>query len=98
MYKVIISPVCKEEFDALEKKLQDRVRKILEKLRTRLCGEKLQGALKDFWSVHFERNKYRLIYKKDKGVIEILILSIGKKTDNFYENLEKKLRSQGYIK
>ena len=92
MYEVIISLEFKKSFKKLEKKIQDRVRKILEKLQTNLIGEALKGDLQNFYSVHFERNKYRLIYFKQDHRIEILAVHVGKRTNRFYDDFKKELK------
>jgi len=91
MYDVIISPRFRKSFYKLPKNIQDRVRKILKQLETRLLGEALKHDLKGFHSVHFERNKYRLIYHKEDNRIEILAVYVRKRTRKFYDNFKKSL-------
>lgn len=91
-FEVIVSPEFQKEFYKLEKHLQERVRKILKKLEDYHCGEKLVGDLKGFYSVHFERNHYRLIYAKEDGMIKILAVHVGKRTNNFYEDFKAELK------
>ena len=93
MYKVILSQNFTKEFYKLEKNIQERVRKILKILEVRLLGEPLKGDLKGFYSVHFERNKYRLIYHKEDEKIEVLVLYVGKRTNKFYENFKKQINT-----
>jgi addiction module RelE/StbE family toxin len=94
MYEVVLTSAFKKAFRGLEKRLQKRVRKILEILKTRLIGEALKGDLKGFYSVHFERNKYRLIYQKEDDCIEVLAVHVGKRTDKFYNEFKKGLKQQ----
>ncbi|MDD3175900.1 MAG: type II toxin-antitoxin system RelE/ParE family toxin [Candidatus Nanoarchaeia archaeon] len=90
-YEVIISENFKKKFYKLSKPLQERVRKILDKLKYILCGEALKGDLQTFYSVHFENNKYRLIYQKEDHVIRILVLHVGRRKDDFYNKLKQEL-------
>ena len=92
MYEVIVSKEFNKSFKKLQKKLQERVRKILKKLEKHLIGIPLKGDLQGFYSVHFERNKYRLIYFKEKDIIQVLVVHVGKRTTNFYEEFKKELR------
>jgi len=89
MYKVIISSGFRKSFYKLPKPIQERVRKILENLKIYLSGEPLKGDLKNFYSVHFERNKYRLIYYKEDNVLQVLVLHVGKRTSKFYEEFRR---------
>lgn len=92
MYEVIISLEFRKCFKKLEKRLQERVKKILNNLEERLIGEALKGDLVGFYSVHFENNKYRLIYFKENSRIEILALHVGKRTNKFYDNFKDMLK------
>ena len=74
------------------KHLQERVRKILEQLKSQLKGESLVGDLKGFYSVHFERNHYRLIYAKEDTILKILAVHVGKRTNDFYKNFKEELK------
>ena len=91
-YQVIISPEFKKEFYKLEKYLQERIKKILKKLETRLSGEALQGDLRGFYSVHFERNHYRLIYVKEDNILKIMAIHVGKRTNRFYKEFKEELK------
>ena len=92
IYEVIVSPEFKKEFYKLPSKIQDRVRKILEKLKTRPTGSPLKWSLKGFYSVHFNNNHYRLIYVKEDRMIKIMALHVGKRTNTFYKEFEKEIR------
>ena len=89
MYEVILSPLFEKEFRKLENAIQQRVRKILDKLKYNLIGEALKGDLKGFYSVHFENNKYRLIYYKENNRIEVLVVHVGIRTKKFYEEFKR---------
>ena len=90
MYKVVYSELFEKELCSLEKSIQERVRKILIILETRLIGIPLKGDLKGFYSVHFERNRYRLIYTVSKTAIQVLVVHVGKRTERFYADFQKK--------
>ncbi len=92
MYEVIISSEFSKQFYHLPKKIQDRARKILSELEKRLKGYKLKGDLLGFYSVHFERNKYRLIYYKEENTIKILAVQVGLRKKNFYKDFKKYLK------
>lgn len=92
-YKVEASPEFKEQLYSLQKNLQERVKKILKKLPDRNWRkDALKGDLKGFYSYHFEKNKYRIIYRVEDYIFKILAIHIGKKTDNFYKTLKKYLK------
>ena len=89
MYKVIISKTFKKKFDKLPQNVKDRAKKLIEQLQFKLLGEALMGDLKGFYSIHFEKNKYRIIYTKNKDSIEIILVHIGKRNNSFYDNFRK---------
>lgn len=91
-YKVVVSLEFKKEFYKLPNNLQERVKKILKKLETRLFGDTLQGDLRGFYSVHFERNKYRLIYVKEDNILKLLAVHVGKRTNRFYKEFKEELK------
>jgi len=92
MHKVVLSQGFKKKFEKPDKKIQERVRKILDELQNRLFGEALSGDLKEFYSIHFENNKYRLIYHKEDQNIQVLAVHVGKRSDNFYKDFKKELK------
>jgi addiction module RelE/StbE family toxin len=89
LYTVEVSPEFQKEFDKLERYLQERVRKILKKLETNHCGDPLKGDLKGFYSVHFENNHYRLVYNKEDNTINVMVIHVGKRTNDFYKNIKE---------
>jgi addiction module RelE/StbE family toxin len=94
-YEVIVSPEFKKEFYKLPNDLQERVRKILNKLETRSTGSSLKGNLKGFYSVHFNNNHYRLIYIKDDQIIKIMAVHVGKRTNDFYKKFGEEIKRRG---
>lgn len=93
-YKVILSPEFRKEFKKLPSNIQERVRKILSRLEYMLIGEALKYDLKGFYSVHFENNRYRLIYAKEDAMIEVLALHVGKRTGDFYKKFSEELKAR----
>lgn len=91
-YEVIVSPEFKKEFYKLPSSIQERVRKILKKLGTRPTGSPLKWNLKGFYSVHFNKNHYRLIYVKEDRIIKIMALHVGKRTNTFYKEFEDEIK------
>ena len=89
MYSIIISKTFKKKFDKLPNQIQNRARKLLKKLEVELIGESLVGDLKGLYSIHFEKNKYRIIYSKQDNNVQILLLDIGKRNDSFYDTFRK---------
>ncbi len=97
-YEVKASPEFKEQLHTLEKHLQERVKKILIKLPTRNWRkDALKGDLKGFYSYHFEKNKYRIIYRVEDHIFKILAIHVGKRTDDFYKELKKYLKKTGQL-
>jgi addiction module RelE/StbE family toxin len=88
MYDIIISKTFKKKFDKLPKIIRDRAKMIINKLHYEIVGEALIGDLKGLYSIHFEKNKYRIIYGKNKS--KIFLVHIGKRTNSFYEKFKKK--------
>ncbi len=92
-YEVEASPEFKEQLSTLQKNLQERVKKILKKLPNRNWKkDALKGDLKGFYSYHFERNKYRIIYRVENHLFKILAIHVGRRNDDFYKTLKKYLR------
>jgi len=89
MYEVIISKTFKKKYDKLPQKIKEIAKKILIKLQYELLGEQLKGDLKGIYSIHFDRNHYRILYTKDKNSIKIILLHIGKRTNSFYGTYKK---------
>ena len=96
-YQVIVSPEFKKEFYNLDNYIQERVKKILKKLETNLCGKALQGDLRGFYSVHFEKNHYRLIYAKEDNILKVMAIHVGKRTDDFYKKFKEELKRRRKI-
>ena len=92
-YEVIVSPKFKKEFYKLSKEIQKQARKKLKMLETRpYCGTRLKHKLSDFYSIHFHKNQYRIIYTIEKKIVKVLALAIGKRTKDFYKKVEIELK------
>lgn len=89
MYKVILSQLFEKNLAKLEKRIQERVFKILKRLETQLIGIPLHADLRGFYCVHFERNKYRLIYHRRDDTVEVLVVHVGKRTERFYQEFKR---------
>lgn len=92
-YTVIVSPKFKREFRKLPKEIKEEAKKKLKMLETRpYCGTRLKHKLSDFYSIHFHKNKYRIIYIIEDKIVKILVLAIGKRTKDFYKKFERELK------
>jgi len=94
MYQVILTLHFRKMLAKLDSALQKRVKKVLHNLEDSLVGEQLIGDLKGYYSVHFEHNRYRMIYFKEDDKLEILAVHVGKRTDSFYNELKKGLKGR----
>jgi mRNA-degrading endonuclease RelE of RelBE toxin-antitoxin system len=97
-YEVEVSPEFKETLERLDRGVQIRVKKELERLPYRnhkqdaLCGD-----LAGFYSHHFWNNHYRIIYVVEDHILKILAIWVGKRNDNFYKDLKKYLKRTGKL-
>ena len=74
-YEVIISPKFLKEFGRLPREIREEAKKKLKMLETRpYCGTRLRHKLSDFWSIHFHKNKYRIIYTIEEKIVKVLII------------------------
>ncbi len=64
------------QYDNLDGKLQRTVDGILEKLEDTLCGRPLKGS-HGLRAVHFEHNKYRLLYSVDPSSNTVFVERVG---------------------
>jgi len=97
-YQVEASPEFKEKLHSLDKGVQNRAKKELKKLPTRNHKSNLlKGDLSGFYSQHFWNNKYRIIYRIEDHILKILAIWIGKRNDNFYNDLKKYLKRTGKL-
>jgi len=91
-YEVIVSPKFKKEFEKLPKDIQKIAKKKLETLQNMLIGVPLKYDLVGFYSIHFFRNKYRIIYTKEDDILKILAVHVGKRTGDFYKKFSEELK------
>lgn len=82
MYEIIFSDRAKKQLKELEKHLQERIIKALERIRLRpeAFATKLVGEP----SYKFRIGDYRVIMDVDKGRLIILVIKIGHRR-NIYE-------------
>jgi len=98
VYPVEVSPLFQEKLKQLDKGVQDRAKKELEHLPYRNHkNEALKYELVGFYSHHFWNNHYRIIYIIEDNILKILALWIGKKDDNFYNEVKAYLKRIGKI-
>lgn len=93
-YKVLLALEFKKEFYKLPREIQEIARKKLQILETRLIGIPLKYDLAGFYSIHFYKNKYRIIYAVENKIVQVLVVHIGKRTDNFYDKLSDVVRKR----
>lgn len=91
IYKIVLSKNFEKKYRKLPTFIQERVKKILLSLEKSLLGDPLKGDLSGFYSIHFEGNKYRLIYFLKDNRIEIVAVHVGKRTECFYDDFRRKL-------
>ena len=97
-YTVVLSLEFKKEFYKLSKQIQKIAKAQLKKLETNpKKGIRLKHELFEFYSLHFFRNKYRIIYTIEEDVVRVLAVHIGKRTKDFYKKLLDNLRKHGAI-
>jgi len=96
-YKVIVSQEFKKGFYKLPKKVQEIAKKKLKQLETRLIGDPLKHDLTGFYSIHFFKNQYRIIYFKKGNILEVLVVQIGKRKGNFYKKLVAGLKRKSKL-
>lgn len=92
-YDVEVSPEFLEHLKKLQRNLQERVKKILRQLPSRNWKkDALKGDLNGFYSHHFEKNRYRIIYRVEEHIFKILAIYVGKRDDDFYKTLKEYLK------
>jgi addiction module RelE/StbE family toxin len=97
-YKVEASPEFKERLLKLDNGVQVRAKKELEKLPYKNHKkDALVGDLVGFYAHHFWNNHYRIIYVIEDHILKILAIWVGKRNDNFYNDLRKYLKKAGKL-
>lgn len=98
VYQVEVSPLFQEKLEELDNSVQIRAKKELEHLPYRNHKiERLRGDLAGFYAHHFWNNKYRIIYTIEENILKILALWVGKKDDDFYDDVKKYLKKIGRL-
>lgn len=75
MYEIVFSDRAKKYFEKLERTVQERIVKALERIRVR--PEEYVTKLVGDMGYKFRVGDYRLIVDIDKGILQILIIKIG---------------------
>ena len=89
-YDVEISPLFKEELENLDNGIRKMAKKALLSLPNRNHkNHSLKHELVGFYSHHFYKNKYRIIYTIEDHILKILAISIGKRDDKFYDKIKE---------
>lgn len=92
-YDVEITLKFEEMFDELDKSMRIITKKELENLPKRnFKREALKGDLAGFYSHHFYKNQYRIIYKIDNKKLIIYAVWVEKKHDQKYGDFKKWLK------
>lgn len=82
MYEVIFSDKAKKQFEKIERPIQERIVKALERIRIRPEAyiTKLVGDI----GYKFRVGDYRLILDIDKGILRIIVIKVGHRK-NIYD-------------
>jgi len=75
MYDIIFSDKAKRQLDKLERPIQERIIKALERIRIR--PESYITKLVGDPGYKFRVGDYRLILDVDKGILQILVIKVG---------------------
>ncbi len=95
---MIVSEEFSKEFYKLPPNVQQIAKKRLKMLEENpFKGEPLKYELLGFYSLHFEGNRYRMIYTIKEDTIEVLALSIGKRVDNFYKKVQELIERKSHL-
>ena len=95
-HEVEFTPIFEDMFGKLDKGIRIKAKKELEKLPERnFKREALSGDLAGFYSHHFYKNNYRIIYKKDDKKFIIYAIWIEKRkmgSNDTYKMFKKWLK------
>ncbi|MBI3660650.1 type II toxin-antitoxin system RelE/ParE family toxin [Candidatus Acetothermia bacterium] len=83
-YNLILIPPAREDFDGLTKTLRQQAVKQFEKLKRypeagTTCGNQQGLNLAGFYSLHFHKNTYRIVYEIIKDEKKVKVWGIGKR-------------------
>lgn len=82
MYEIIFSDKAKKQFEKLDRPLQERIVKALERIRIR--PEAYVTKLVGDAGYKLRVGDYRLILDIDKGILRILVIKVGHRR-NIYD-------------
>ena len=81
--RVILSPPAKQQFNKLDKPIQERISKYLLKVakleNPRSFGRALKGSLGDFW--RYRVGDYRIICHIHDDILQIEVVRVGHRRD-----------------
>lgn len=83
MYEIIFSDKAKRQLEKLDRTIQQRIIKALERIRIR--PESYVTKLVGDTGYKFRVGDYRVILDIDKGILEILIIKVGYRK-NIYDS------------
>jgi len=81
-YEVLLIKAAQEDYDDLDGAIKKQAKTQLWKLRVspelgQPLGKKMGLDLTGYRCLHFYRNKYRIVYKVDKGKRRVIVAGIG---------------------
>ncbi len=80
IYKVIIQPAALRMLESLgDRRVPAKILERIEQLATEpeKRGKPLTEELRGYWSLRAVGQRYRIIYRIDKGLVEVTVIAIG---------------------
>jgi mRNA interferase RelE/StbE len=80
IYKVLIQPAAFQMLQGIgDRRVQSKILERIEQLTMdpEKRGKPLTDELKGFWSLRAVGHRYRIIYRIERGRIEVIVISIG---------------------
>lgn len=80
IYKVVIQPAALHMLERIaDRRIQNKILERIEQLSTDpdKRGKPLTEELKGYWSLRAVGQRYRIIYRIEKGLIEVIVIAIG---------------------
>lgn len=83
-YDVLLIRAAQEDYDSLDGAIKKRAKIQLQKLKFspqlgQPLGKKMNLDLTGYRALHFYGNKYRIVYKLDKGKRRAIVVGIGRR-------------------
>ena len=85
IYRVLIQPVALEMLKRIsDRRIQNKILERIDQLPSEpeKRGKPLTAELKGFWSLRAVGQRYRIIYRIEKGRIEVVVIAIGLRREN----------------